>query len=347
MKKSTRNILLAVIVILLIVGGIITYNFYSRIFTPNVPSDLQDRYVQIPTGSSFEDVVTILDTSGFLLDTVSFRQIAEQMQYIRDPMRAGRYEIKPGWSNYELVGHLRSGEQATVKVVLTNERLLENVAAKVARFLEPDSTAFINAFLDKNYLQTVGYTPEDLMTLFIPNTYDFYWNTTPEDFIERMEKEHERFWSKDNRQQKAEALGLTPKEVYTLASIVEKETLRSDEKERMAGVYLNRLEQGMLLQADPTSVFATRDFDTPRVTDYHTKFDSPYNTYLYPGLPPGPITMASISSIDGVLNAEDHDFIFFCAKGDGSGYHAFAQTLAQHNQNAARYRANLRRRGLR
>ena len=140
---------------------------------------------------------------------------------------------------------------------------------------------------------------------------------------------------------------MSPAEVYTLASIIERETLRNDEKPRMAGVYLNRLKKGMLLQADPTAVFATRDFNTPRVLKRHLNFDSPYNTYKYPGLPPGPISMASISSIDGVLNSEDHDYIFFCAKGDGSGYHAFAETLQGHNRNAARYRANLKKRGLR
>ncbi len=165
--------------------------------------------------------------------------------------------------------------------------------------------------------------------------------------MERMVKEHDNFWEQKDRKAKAEALGLTPKEVYILASIVEKETLRADEKQRMAGVYYNRLDIGMRLQADPTVVFATRDFETPIVTHRHLEFDSPYNTYRYAGLPPGPITMSSISSIDAVLNKEDHDYIYFCAKGDGSGYHAFAKSLEQHNQNAARYRANLRQRGLR
>jgi UPF0755 protein len=222
-----------------------------------------------------------------------------------------------------------------------------NVAAKAARFIEPDSLAIVTLLQDEAYLDSIGYSRETLQSIFIPNTYQFFWNTSPRGFVERMLKEHDRFWSKNRRRAKAERLGLTPEEVYTLASIIEKETLNNDEKKRMAGVYLNRLQRGMLLQADPTAVFATRDFDTPRVLYYHTEFDSPYNTYRYPGLPPGPIAMASIASIDGVLNAEDHDYIFFCARGDGSGYHNFAETMAGHSRNIRVYQENLRKRGLR
>jgi UPF0755 protein len=221
-----------------------------------------------------------------------------------------------------------------------------NVAAKAARFIEPDSLAIVRLFQDQDYLDSIGYNTETLMTLFIPNTYEFYWNTTPRAFVERMIKEHDKFWNKERRA-KAEKLGLNPAEVYTLASIVERETLRNDEKQRMAGVYHNRILKGMLLQADPTAVFASRDFNTPRVTNYHLSIDSPYNTYKYTGLPPGPISMSSISSIDAVLNRESHDYLYFCAKGDGSGYHNFAKTLAAHNQNAAIYRENLRKRGKR
>ena len=231
--------------------------------------------------------------------------------------------------------------------MLTNERLPEEVAAKAARFVEADSTDFMALFTDEAYLREIGYTSETLMGAFIPNTYEVYWDISPRRFMSRMIREHDNFWNQNDRKAKAQKLGLTPEEVYTLASIVEKETLLDKEKPRIAGVYLNRLKKGMLLQADPTSVFARRDFDTPRVTDYHTKFDSPYNTYMYKGLPPGPISMASISSIDGVLNREAHDYLFFCAVGDGSGEHAFAKTLEGHNNNARRYRENLQARGLR
>jgi UPF0755 protein len=317
------------------------------LYRTGVPLTLDNRYVQIPTGSSFEEVVAILDTQGVIKNQGLFRMLSERMSYKRNPMRAGRYEVKPGWSIIKLIRHLRNGEQVPVKVVLTNERLVENVAAKAARFIEPDSVTILQLMQDENYLQKIGYTSETLMSVFIPNTYQFYWNTTPEDFMERMIKEHDDFWKKNNRLQKAEALGLTPAEVYTLASIVERETNANSEKPRMAGVYLNRIRIGMRLQADPTAVFATRDFETPRVTNYHIFFDSPYNTYLYAGLPPGPITMSSISSIDGVLNAEKHDYIFFCATGEPDGLHAFAATLEGHNQNVRRYVETLKRRGLR
>ncbi|MCO6479279.1 MAG: endolytic transglycosylase MltG [Phaeodactylibacter sp.] len=329
---------------LLLIGIFIYVKFVGA---PAVPHGLEDYYVEIPTNSSFEEVMAILEKKGVLKDKKAFTLLAERMNYQRNPMRAGRYELQPGWSLIQLIRHLRGGSQAPVDVVLTNERLPENVAAKAARFLEPDSVDILALFQDEEYLAAIGYTPETLMSLFIPNTYEFYWNTSPKSFVERMIKEHDAFWERENRQEKAEALGMTPREVYTLASIVEKETLVDKEKPRMAGVYLNRLRTGMRLQADPTAVFARRDFDTPRVTHYHTKFDSPYNTYLYAGLPPGPISMASITSIDAVLNAEEHDYIFFCAKGDGSGLHAFAKTLAGHNSNVAEYKRNLTKRGLR
>ncbi|MFN7115763.1 MAG: endolytic transglycosylase MltG [Saprospiraceae bacterium] len=343
MNPFIRRILIAIVILCIIAGGALAYVLFSS----GVPLTLKDRYVQIPTGSSFEDVVKILDNQGVLQNERLFRVLSERMSYKREPMRAGRYEVKPGWSVITLIRHLRNGEQTPVKVVLTTERMVENVAAKAARFIEPDSVTMLRYMQDESYLQNIGYTRDNLMSVFIPNTYEFYWNTTPEAFMKRMIKEHDAFWAKNNRLQKAEALGLTPAEVYTLASIVERETNANSEKPRMAGVYLNRLRIGMRLQADPTAVFATRDFETPRVTNYHIFFDSPYNTYLYAGLPPGPITMASISSIDGVLNAEKHDYLYFCATGEPDGLHAFAATLEEHNQNVRRYVETLKRRGLR
>ncbi|MCB0572311.1 MAG: endolytic transglycosylase MltG [Phaeodactylibacter sp.] len=330
--------------VLLLIAALIAY---KKAVGPAIPQGLPSYYVEIPSRSDFDETVSILKAGGFIQNENAFRLLAQRMNYARYPMRAGRFELKPGWTAIQMIRQLRSGEQSPVKVILTNERLPENVAAKVARFIEPDSLAIWGLFQDSTYLDSIGYTPETLISLFVPNTYEFYWNTTPRGFMGRMIREHDAFWAQSGRQAQAEALGLSPAEVYTLASIVEKETLREEEKKRMAGTYLNRLKVGMRLQADPTCVFATRDFDTPRVTNYHTQFDSPYNTYLYAGLPPGPICMASISSIDAVLNAEQHDYLYFCAVGDGSGLHSFSRTLEGHNQNAARYRQNLRQRGLR
>lgn len=346
-RKNILKIIAVVLGIGLAIGAAVAFYFYQKIFKPNVPDQLAIPFIHIPTNSSFEEVVNLLKKDSFLLDESSFRIIAERMKYAKNTMRAGRFKIEPSWSNYELVRHLRGGKQATVKLVLTNERLPEEVAGKAARFIEADSSTIWELMNDPNYLQDIGHTKESLMSLFIPNTYDFYWNSSPETFMKRMIKENNSFWEKGNRKQRLEELKMTKNEVYTLASIIERETLVPSEKPQMAGVYLNRLKIGMALQADPTSVFARRDFGATRVTDYHTEFDSPYNTYKYAGLPPGPISMASIGSIDAVLNADDHKYMYFCAKGDGSGTHNFAKSLSQHNQNAIIYKRNLRKRGLR
>lgn len=338
--------------ILFIVGSLIViaagfYLYQSFYKKPVVTETPEDPYLYIPSGASYEEVKDRIKSKGIQFNEITFDKTADYMNYIKDPMRSGRYKIEKGWTMVELIRHLRSGKQAPVNVILTNERLIENVAGKVAGYLEPDSLAILQTLRDDKVLEDIGYTDESLMSLFIPNTYELYWSSSPRQFVERMVREHKLFWNKNNRLSKAKKLGMTTNEVYTLASIVEKETLRNEERKRMAGVYLNRLDKGMRLQADPTAVFATRDFDTPRVTNYHTQFDSPYNTYMYAGLPPGPISMASIASIDAVLNAENHDYLYFCAVGDGSGMHNFARTLAQHNRNAQIYRDNLRKRGLR
>ena len=269
----------------------------------------------------------------------------KKMAYKKDKMRAGRFEVQPGWSNRDLIQHLRTGEQAPVNVVLNNERLPEEVAGKVARFIEADSLALLYTFRDPAFLAEIGYQPETLMSIFIPNTYSMYWNTDAQGFVRKMVKEHDAFWAKNDRLEKAKAWGLNELQVYTLASIVERESNFNAERPTIAGVYLNRLKIGMRLQADPTCVFATRDFGTHRVTDYHTSFDSPYNTYIYKGLPPGPISMASISSLDAVLNAEKHDYLYFCARPDDSGTHTFAVTYAAHLVNAARFQEYVRKRG--
>lgn len=343
MKKK----LLIFFLLIIVGGGAFAYLKYRAFVAPNVPKNLENPYVQIPSNSTFNDVVALLYDSQMIMDTASFSEVAHQLSYVKNPMRAGRYKVQPNWSNLKLVRHLRGGKQEAVKVILTNARLVDEVAGKASVNIEADSVQVTQLWQDEAYLSEIGYTSQTLMSLFIPNTYNLYWNTDAKGLTERLIKEHDNFWSKNDRKEKAKALDLSPAEVYTLASIVEKETNYKLERPRMAGVYLNRLRIGMLLQADPTAVFARKDFSTPRVTNYHTEFDSPYNTYMYTGLPPGPIAMASISSIDAVLNPETHKYLYFCAIGDGTGKHNFAKTLTQHNQNAAVYRANLRQRGRR
>ncbi len=341
-----KKLLLGLLVIALVAGGLV-YSKYQEIFSPNVHETLVDPFVIVPTGTSFEGLIDILNNQNILKDEASFRWVAKKMSFIKPKMRAGRFKIKPEWSNRALIGHLRGGKQATVKVVLNYERLPEDVAGKVSKVIEADSISILNLLRDKQYLSEKGLTPEMAMSVFIPNTYDFFWNKDAKGFFERMMKEHDKFWKAKGRNKKAEAIEMTPQEVYTLASIIQRETNQLDEKPVIAGLYLNRLEKGMALQADPTVVFALKQFDLKRVLYKHLEIDSPYNTYKYAGLPPGPISMAEISTIDAILNADDHDYIFFCAKGDGSGYHSFAKSLSGHNANKNIYKRNLKARGKR
>ncbi len=342
---SVKNLLLLVLVAAIAVY-LFAFDYVKSIYLNKVNSP-ENEFVEIPTGSNFEEVIKDLTSKGIVTDEQNFTWLAEKMNYKREKMRAGRFKIQQCWSYKQLIGHLRNGEQAPVKVVLNNERLLEDVAGKVSRFVESDSLAFLNYFMDKKRLDSLGLNENTLMTLFIPNTYEMFWTTTPAQFVARMKKEHDAFWAKNDRLQKAKAMNMTPEAVYSLASIVERETNNKGEKPSIAGVYLNRLRIGMKLQADPTAVFATRDFATKRVTMAHTMFDSPFNTYMYTGLPPGPISMASIPSIDAVLNPADHKYLYFCAKADESGTHAFAETLSAHMENARRFQSWMNSKGIR
>ena len=328
--------LLWVLLVIGIIVGYIGFTLCIKIFSPNVPEKLENTIALIPTNSSFSDVVDILYQNNQLIDTSSFRYVSGMMNFKNNNIRAGRYKIEPSWSNRSIIRHLRAGIQEPVDLVFNHGWLLEDVAGTVSKFIEADSIGLIRLFRDEAYLQESGYTTETLMSLFIPNTYEFYWNTNPESFFARMIKEHQRFWN-TNRLAKASDLGMTPAEVYTLASIVEREISKDAEKRRVAGLYLNRLKVGMKLDADPTAKFATGDFKATRILYKHIRFDSPYNTYLHQGLPPGPISMASIKSIDAVLNSENHGYYYMCVDPENPGYHLFAENIQEHNQNARRY----------
>jgi len=330
-----KNIFIGIVLIVGI-AGYLAFDKYTSIMSSNVPDELENRIVIIPTNSSFNDVVDILYMNKQIIDTASFHEVAEMMNYKKSIMRPGRYKINPTWSNRSLIGHLRAGEQEPVNLVLNHGWVLEDIATKAAQFIEADSTDLIH-FFNEDYIKKFGYNTETLMSLFIPNTYEFFWNSDEKVFIERMVKEHDRFWKSNNRLSKAKKIGLNPIEVYTLASIVEREIAKDEEKKRVAGLYLNRIRQGMKLDADPTAKFATRDFDATRILYKHIRFDSPYNTYIHKGLPPGPISMASITSIDAVLDSEVHNYYFMCAEPDNPGYHVFAETLTEHNKNARKY----------
>lgn len=318
---------------------------YSRFIKPNTVLPEERSFVLIPTDSDFEDVVRILRSGNYIKDVKSFESAARQMNYTKR-VKPGRYKLKPEMGNRELVALLRSGRQEPVRVVIRNHRSVNELAGAVSKKIEADSGAIVHLLNDRFFLENSGLKPDEVLGRFIPNTYEFYWNTSAEEFFKRMSKEADKFWSV-NRKNKAKGQGLTEMQVVIIASIVDKETNKNDEKARIAGVYLNRLRKGWKLEADPTLVFAVGDFSIRRVLDIHKEVDSPFNTYMYTGLPPGPICIPSISSIDAVLNAEQHDFMFFCARADFSGYHAFARTYQQHLVNARLFQKEMNKRGIR
>jgi UPF0755 protein len=335
-----------VILLGLIISGIFGYRYYNMIFMQNVPNELKTDLVKIPTGSDFDEVVKILKTQGVIEDEMSFRWVANQMNYIKNPMREGQYKIEAGISNKRLISILRGYRQTPVQFVIHNKRVLPQIAGACGKGFEADSLDFLAALMDESFWEEYGYNLETAMSTFIPNTYQLYWTTTPQEFCVRMIKEHDTFWEKNNRKAKAKTLGFSQEEIYTLASIVETESQHKPERPRIAGVYVNRLERGIPLQADPSVVFAWKDFTIRRILNYHLEIESPYNTYKYAGLPPGPIYMSSISSIDAVLNAEKHNYLYFCAKPDLSRTHNYAKTLSAHNVNARNYHRWLNQQGI-
>jgi len=338
-----KKILLFLIIIIALIGSLYGYLIYKKINSPNVIINKTDnKHLYIPTGTNFEELVLIIKSKGIVIDIESFRWIAEKKKYI-NKVKPGKYKLKNGMSNNEFVNLLRSGEQEPVKVTFNNVRTIEQLAGRVAVNLETDSLQINELLKNSEFVKKYGFNKNTIISLFIPNTYEFYWNTSAKEFVARMAIEYKKFWN-NSRKTKAKKLHLSQSEVATLASIVQQETIKSDEKPRVAGVYINRLRKGIPLQADPTVIYAVGDFSIKRVLRKHLKYNSPYNTYIHKGLPPGPICIPNQSSIDAVLNYEHHKYIYFCAKEDFSGYHNFATTLSQHNANARKYRRALNKR---
>ncbi len=339
----TKKILLPLAIVLLLAGIAAAYFLYANQPLAK-PLATREFLVRLPTGGSVDNVLDSVFASGAVADTALVRQALGRRDF---GYRSGQYKIDSAWSANEIAEHLDVGGQEATRIVLTNARLLGNMAAQATRFVEIDSAALVDALLDSLWLDSVGYTPQTVMAIAIPNTYNVYWDATAESIRDRLLAEQRKFWEKDGRGAIADSLGYTTTEVYTLASIVESETQAKAERPTVAGVYHNRMQIGMKLDADPTVVFAIGDFTLKRVLFVHLEYDSPYNTYLYPGLPPGPIAMSSISSIDAVLHPEDHDYFFFVTKGDGTGTHYFARDIRGHNANIAQFQRNLAERGIR
>lgn len=341
-SKKLRIFLISVMLIL-IVAGIILFNLYTRIFSSNI--DLKGEsitYLYIPSNASQEDVIQLLRDQDCVKNPSSLEWVMDKKNFAKH-VHGGRYMIKDGMSNNDLVDLLRSGVQSPIQLTFNNTRTLEDFAGKIAKQIEADSVSLITALHNEELIAKYGFKPENVIGMFIPNTYQLYWNTSTNAFMDRMYKEYSRFWNAE-RLKKAEKIGLSPIEVSTLASIVDEETIKNDEKSRVAGVYMNRLNRKIKLDADPTLKFALGDFTIKRVLNKHKRIDSPYNTYKYRGLPPGPIRQASISGLNAVLNYENHKYYYFCANPDFSGYHIFARTLREHNRNARKYQNELNRR---
>ncbi|QXP68309.1 endolytic transglycosylase MltG [Polaribacter sp. AHE13PA] len=329
-----KKFIYAVIATVIFISGIIGYQYYQKIFGKSITKDTE---LFIYSSDSLSDVKEKI--SDFSKNTNTFLLVAAKKNLSKP--KPGRYILKEGMSNNELVNLLRSGNQTPIKLSFNNQDTLEKLAGRIAEQLEADSISLLNSFKDKDFLSKNNLTEKSVLQIFVPNSYQFYWTTSAENFRDKIFVEYNRFWNK-SRLQKAKALELSKEEVITLASIVQKETAKNIERPIVAGLYLNRLKKGWPLQADPTIIYSVKelkgqDYVVKRVLTADLEINSPYNTYKNKGLPPTLISMPDISSIDGVLNAEKHDYFYMCANVDKLGYHAFAKTLSQHNRNAAKY----------
>jgi UPF0755 protein len=326
-----------IVISFLISGGLVAWIYYQKIFGPNVPESLTTNQLFIYPGTSFEELCTNLVDNGFVNNIGSFKFVSTLMKFDKDDrIKPGHYLISPEKSNRQLIQKLRIGDQDEIDVVITDARLPEDLAESVSAQLIFSKDSYLEFLQSDEFKDSYNQTDQGSMSLILPNTYKFFWNTDEKGFFARMKKEYQAFWN-ESRQKQAEAIGLSPTEVYILASIIQRESNLKSELPKIAGVYLNRLNRNMLLQADPTIVFANRMFDARRILTRDLQIDSPYNTYKNAGLPPAPIGLAAIPSIQAVLDAEKHNYIFFCAKPGINGEHAFAKTLSEHNANARRF----------
>ncbi|MGC1204605.1 MAG: endolytic transglycosylase MltG [Flavobacteriaceae bacterium] len=342
-----KKILLAILVIGLIVAAFFANFVYKAMLKPNTAFNNDEAYIYIPTNASYDDVLNQLQP---LLDDIdSFDDLAEQKKYDTN-IKAGKYAIRKGMTNNDIINSIRS-KNLPIKVSFNNQSSLEKLAGRISRDIEADSLSILNAVNDNAFLSKNGFNEATALGMYLPNSYEFFWNTSAENFRDRMLKEYNRFWNED-RIKKAEAIGLSPNQVIALASIVYEESKEATEQPRIAGVYMNRIKIGMPLQADPTLKFAAYKLPEyentiiKRVLNIHKEIESPYNTYKNRGLPPGLIAMPDISAIDAVLNYENHKYLYFAADAKRFGFHKFAKTLAQHNVNAREYQRYLSSQGI-
>jgi UPF0755 protein len=338
---NKKKIIVCVLAGILMLAGVVAALFYRTFMSENVQR--HDVTVIVPPEATFEQVMDTLRKHEVLKSEETFRKTAEVLKYKK--IKMGKYDVSDCRTNLDLVRLLRRGQHYSVKFTFNNVRTVDQFVEKVGNkfFFEPSE---LSALLhDRSYVQKFGLSDTTAVCLFIPNTYEIYYDITAEDFLDRMNGYYQQFWN-EQRKATASEIGLTPVQVATLASIVEEENMRPSEKAIIAGLYINRLNKGMLLQSDPTVKFAIGDFARKRILNADLQVDSPYNTYKYKGLPPGPIRIPEASTMDSVLHYRHHDYLYMCAKEDFSGYHNFTASAAVHAQNAARYRAALNARNI-
>jgi UPF0755 protein len=340
-KKGFKFLSLLVAILLVVA----VYKIYADCFSPNVKgSKNQSMIVLVPSTKNFDRFCYDLDNKGVVENIHSFRRFAKLLN-LDEKLKPGRYKVEGGMSNFDFIKLLLRGSQEAVNLVFNYAERAEDLSSFFGRNLELDSIALLNILKNNEEAKLHGFDTNTFVSMFIPNTYNFYWNTNSIELIKRMDKEYKKFWTQE-RLAKSIHQKLSQAEVSTLASIVQKESNKEKEMPVIAGVYLNRLRKGIPLQADPTVIFAWNDKEIRRVSSVHTSIQSPYNTYMNAGLPPGPICVPSIQAIDAVLNAEEHGYYYFCAREDFSGYHSFAATFQQHQVNARRYQQALNRNGI-
>ena len=345
MKKITKRLFFIGFIIVLIVVLACGAIAYSMLFMPNFkPSETKYVYIY-EDNKNFGALCEVLKDSAGCANIDFFKILADFRKYPEN-MKSGRYAIDPGMDNNTLINRLRRGQQVPVRITFNNIRLLSDLSDRLSGQLMIENDELLSLIGDEDYCESFGFNTATIKTMFIPDTYEVYWNIPADKLIERMKREYNAFWN-DDRLKKAENIHLSPIEVSILASIVEEETAVPDEYPVVAGLYLNRLYKSMPLQADPTVKYAVGDFSLKRILNIHLEVVSPYNTYLYGGLPPGPIRIPSVRCIDAVLNYTKHNYLYMCAKEDFSGRHNFAVTLSEHNRNANKYHLELNRRGIR
>lgn len=339
----SRNVKIGLFLTASILFTTFSFYFWQVFRTPNLLIENEDKpfALLIPKGATFASVVDTLRSHKVLNDPLSFAFVSKWMKY-QDHVKEGRYVIQPRTSNYVAVKKLRAGAQDPMTVTFNSVRLKSDLVQRVGTKFEFGPDALAKRLNDPATCRKFGFDTTTIVCLFLPNTYEFFWTINPDAFLERMGTEYKRFWTPE-RQAKAKALGLTQTQVQVLASIVAAETNKRDEQPRVAGVYLNRLRRGIKLEADPTVIYALRDFGIRRLLNRQLAVDSPYNTYRYAGLPPGPINLPAPATIDAVLNAEQHDYLYFVVDARFNGYHTFSRTLAEHVANARLYQQALTR----